>query len=160
MPEFDCFLIYAVEESLRNICRPYFPNGRSIHLAAPLIRAFSTLHPRTDYEVMVNLRNQVAQVVVFDRQNLLFFNTFSFEHPNDLLYYLLMAYDQFRLNPLETPLTLAGNVLEDSDIYRLLYRYIRHIRFAHLPHHGQLPAAAVSLPPHCFFDLFTLPDIQ
>jgi hypothetical protein len=154
--ELDCFAVYAVETNLLRMGTQYFPQGDRIHLATSLIRAFRNLNARSGYEVTVNLRNQVAEVLVFDRHILLFYNTFQFEQPNDLLYAILLAYDQFRLNPVETPLVLAGNLLEDSAIYRLFYRYFRHIRFATISGSSELPAQMAVLPAHCYFDILTL----
>jgi hypothetical protein len=156
IPELDCFAAYAIESQVIQTCKPYFEAGNQIHLGTSLIKSFRTLQIRQGYEVAVNLRNQVAQVMVFDRQILLFYNTFRFEQPNDLLYALLLAFDQFRLNPVETPLILAGNLLEDSAIYRLLYRYFRHIHFAAVPNASNLPTQMTVVPNHCFFDLLTL----
>jgi hypothetical protein len=90
---------------------------------------------------------------VFERRNLVFFNTFDFTKPADLLYYILLAYKQFDLNPLEVPLALSGTLLEDSEIYRLLLRYVRSMHFLPLPDGFQLPDAANALPAHYWFDL-------
>lgn len=156
LPELDCFLVYAAEEAVFRTCAQYFPHGIRTHLATPLIRASRALCTGTDYEIMINFRNQQVQILVFDRQNLLFFNTFRFTHPNDLLYSVLLVFDQFRLNPLEIQTTIFGNLLEDSDIYRLLYRYIRRLKFASMPYTNQLPESARDLPPHFFFDLYAM----
>ena len=156
LPELDCFLVYAVEAELPDICAAYFPSGTRTHLAIPLIRATRPVYTGNDYEILVNFRNQQIQMLVYERLNLLFFNTFYFQTPNDVLYSVLMVYDQFRLNPLEIQLTISGNLIEDSDIYRLLYRYIRRLSFVKGPGENQLPASANILPAHFFFDLFAL----
>jgi hypothetical protein len=66
------------------------------------------------------------------------------------------VYDQFRLSPLDLPLQVAGNLLQDSEVYRLLSRFIQKIDFVALPNQVSLGAAANNLPPHCFFDLVCL----
>ncbi len=156
LPEFECFLVYALQPSLLRICRQYFPEGRIMHLATPLLKNFRELASRTDYSVFVNVRNQAAQIAVFDRLNLLFFNTFSCAKPGDLLYFVLLAYDQFRLNPEDISLTTTGLLQEDSDAFRLLARYIRDIRFAGIPLSFQLPSRALTEPEHYWFDLYAV----
>ncbi|MEI6411377.1 MAG: DUF3822 family protein [Bacteroidota bacterium] len=156
LPEFDCYLAYAVEETVLRTCEQYFPNAEITHLAALLLRGFNSCSPRTDYELLINIRNQAVQITVFERHNLLYFNTFQWEKPADLLYNLLLVYDQFRLNPIETPLLIAGNLLEESEIYRLLYRYFRIIKFVSSTGAMRLPIAASDLPAHYFFDLLSL----
>ncbi len=154
LPEFDCLLVYAAEPTVLNMCGQYFPQGKMSHLATSLLKNWQRAASPNDYEVFANIRNHAAQIAVFDRRNLLFYNAFRFEKASDLLYFTLLAYDQFRLNPAEIPLTVSGNLLEDSDIYRTLYRYVRTIRFALLP--GVLPEGVDGSSAHFWFDLFSI----
>lgn len=156
LPEFECFLVYALEPALLQICRQYFPEGRVMHQVTPLLKDFRNRASRTDYSVFANMRNQVVQIAVFDRLNLLFYNTFECQKPGDLLYFVLLAYDQFRLSPEEIQLTIAGYLPEDSDAYRLLARYVRNIRFTAGPESSQLPVQAFHEPAHYWFDLFAV----
>jgi hypothetical protein len=160
LPECDCFLVYAAEPVVLNLCAQYFPQGRLSHLAASLLKNWRLMASVHDYEVFLNVRNQAAQIAVFDRRNLLFYNAFQFEKANDLLYFTLLAYDQFRLDPAEIPLTVSGSLLEDSDLLRTLFRYVRTIRFASLLGNVSLPEGAESLPGHFWFDLFSISNHQ
>jgi hypothetical protein len=155
LPEFDCFLVYAIEPMLTRTCGQYFPQAKLTHLATPLLKNWQRSAPPSDYTVCVNVRNHAAQVAVFDRKNLLLYNAFQFQKPNDLLYFVLLAYDQFRLNASEIPLMVSGHLFEDSDHFRLLHRYIREVRFAVLPETTILPEEADSLPAHYWYDLLS-----
>ncbi|MDO8367360.1 MAG: DUF3822 family protein [Saprospiraceae bacterium] len=150
---FDCYLVWAAETSLTRLCGQYFPSENIHHLAASLLRAYHAMAPIDGYAVYANLRGQQVQVFVFERRNLVFFNTFNFAKPADLLYYILLAYKQFDLDPLVIPLTLSGTLEEDSDIFRLLLRYVRPMRFPPLPTGFQVPDGAKSIPAHYWFDL-------
>jgi len=156
LPEFDCFLVYAIEPLVARMCGQYFPEAQLSHLAVPLLKNLRGVARRDDCEVFVNIRNQAAQVFVFDRQNLVFYNAFQYSKPSDLLYFVLLAYEQFRLNTSEITLTLCGNLVEDSDTFRLLYRYIQQVRFLTLPEKFVLPESADTLPAHYWYDLFCL----
>jgi hypothetical protein len=156
LPEFECFLVYAAEPVAEQLCAHYFSRAPRRHLAAPLLKAWRRQAPLDDAGVMVNLGHQRAQVAVFERRNLLLYNSYTFRHAHDLLYFVLLAYDQFRLRPADVPLTLSGALLPDSDAYRLLSRYIGELRFANPPGALRLPAAAQTLPAHCHFDLFSV----
>jgi len=46
--------------------------------------------------------------------------------------------------------------VEDSEIYHLLYRYIRHLKIIELPQSIQFGEAVTKQNPHFFFDLFSL----
>jgi hypothetical protein len=156
LPEFDCYLVYAVEPVVTRLCKQYFPALHISHLATSLLKTWQIATPADDYRVFLNTRNQQAQIAVFDRQNLLYYNAFQFENDSDLLYFVLLAYDQFRLSPEITPLTVSGTITQDTELYQLLYRYIRTIRDARLPGNTPLTAGTEGLPEHAFFDLFSL----
>lgn len=156
LEEFDCVLIWAVSPGLLHLCRQYFSDQQISHLAVPLLRAYHQLSPEEGYAVYANLRGNKVQIAVLERKNLVFFNVFEFNKPSDLLYYILLAYKQFDLNPLEITLTLSGTLMEDSDAFRLLARYIRPLRFPPLFKAGELPESAKTLPVHYWFDLSTL----
>lgn len=159
LPEFEAYLVYATAPGFAKLCSEFFPRARTRHLAVPLLRYLRTLDGDAEHRVFVNFRHQFAQITVFERQNLLFYNTCSFSASSDLLYFVLLAFEQFRLNPHEVPLFLAGNLLVDSDVFRLLSRFVRDIRFAPPSVHYHLPADAEVLPGHCHLDLYALKNI-
>ena len=156
LPEFDAYLVCATEKGQARLFTEFFPDARLRHLAAPVLRYIRNMAAVSEHTVFVNLRAKVAQIVVLERQNLLFFNTYNFSTPSDLLYYVLLAYDQFRLNPMQTPLTLAGNILKDSELFSMLYRFVREVRFATPPTRIHLPSKVETLPVHCVTDLLCL----
>lgn len=153
IPAFDCYLVWAAESGLIKLCGQYFQEDKIRHIAVPLLETNQGLSPESGYAVFANLRGQNVQISVFERQNLVFYNAFHFTKPSDLLYFVLLAYKQFNLDPLEIPLSLSGTLLEDSEIFRLLQRYIRPLRFPPLPAGIVLPEQAKSLPEHYWFDL-------
>jgi Protein of unknown function (DUF3822) len=117
--------------------------------AAVLLRHTLAQAPTDGAEVFVNVRREYVQVLVYERRNLLFFNTFNFKKPNDLLYFTLLGYEQCQLNPDKTQLTVTGELLTDSDIFRLYQRFVRHIRF--LPS-NPLSGVPADIPAHLYFE--------
>lgn len=156
LPDFNAYLLSATDKSLAKLFADIFPQARPQHLASPMLRYIRSLAGISEHTVFVNLRHSMAQIAVFERQNLLYYNSVSFITATDLLYFVLLAYDQFRLDPQNTPLTVAGTILKDSELYRMLYRFVREIRFGVPPVQFHLPEAQESLPLHCYFDLFCL----
>lgn len=159
LPALDCFLVYALDAATDGLLRRNFPGAQITHLAVGWLHKCHELAPAGSARVFVNLRYEIAQIAVFERRNLLFYNAFNFDTANDFLYFALLAYDQCRLDPQETPLLLTGDLLEESAIYRQLYAYIRHLEFAESPGRYQLPPELSALPAHFFFDLFSLKSI-
>ncbi len=153
----DAYLVFATERAHARFLQGLFPGARLRHAATGLLLTARELSTRQEHTVLANVRHQLVQVVVLERQNLLFYNTFAFETPNDLLYYTLLAYDQFRLNPAQIPLWLTGSIMPGSELYRKIFAYVRDVRFAEAPAHWRLPQEATTvLPAHCYFDLMSL----
>lgn len=152
IPAFGCQLVWGAPPSFQYFIREYQPG----HLATALIQKYHTLASAEGFSIFLNIRGHRAQITVFDLRGLVFYNTFEFNKPTDLLYFVLLVYDQFRLNPEHVPLQLSGGLLETGDHYKMLYRYIRNIQFL-APNAGlSLPKSDQALPDHYWFDLLSL----
>lgn len=156
LPELDCYLPYALDPLVLQFCRQYFPQAEISHIAGTLLQAWRASAPTDEHRIFLNTRQQVAQIAVFDRQNLLYYNSFQFKKATDLLYFTLLAYDQFRLSPELTPLVISGSVASDDEYGQLLHRYIRSIRDARLPGDIRLSEGMGGSTGQTFFDLFSL----
>ena len=153
LPVFDAYLLYALPQGTVNAAR-FFPEAEIKPLGARLLAYWEKqIDPSAAYSVMLNVRHKNAQIAVFERKHLLFYNSAVFHYTNDLLYFVMLAYEQFKISVSEAPLQISGNLLQDSDIYKALQRYLGQLQFSKLPTSFQLPEAAGSLPPHCWIDL-------
>ncbi len=151
------YLVSATERSHMRFFQSLFPGARLRHSAAALLLGAHVLAQRQEYTVLAHVRHRWVQLVVLERQDLLFYNAFPYSAAADLLYYVLLAYDQFRLNPRQVPLWLAGNIAAESELYRRLHAYVADLRFVDLPARWQLPReSSAALPPHCYFELLSL----
>jgi hypothetical protein len=147
--EYDCQLVWAIDPCFSSI----LPQGTIQHQASGLIRAFGASSVADERSVFLNIRGKLAQLAVFDNRNLQFYNTFNFLKPNDLLYFTLLVYEQFRLDPRRTPLHASGTLRPGSEEYQSLYTYIEQIKFIQPVLTEKWPAGAGSLPTHYWFDL-------
>ena len=57
----------------------------------------------------------------------IFFNSFDYKSKEDILYYLLFTFSELSLNPDNIHLVCCGLIDLDSELYALLYNYIRNI---------------------------------
>jgi hypothetical protein len=149
--------VYVVDNEVINLLSNYFPNQQTFHSLSALIQGYQRIaEMQVGHQVFVNLRDGVAQLFFFEGRNLIFTNTFSFRTPQDALYYVLMTYEQFKLNPEQTPLGISGSLTQDGEIYRLFYRYIRHVNFVNAPSYLHFGNQFTGVLPHAYFDLFSL----
>jgi len=77
----------------------------------------------------VNVSNLNFEIVVLKNKKLELFNCFSFKTKEDFIYYILFTAEQLNLNPEEFNLILLGDIEKESELYTILYQYIRNIKF-------------------------------
>lgn len=78
-------------------------------------------------KMFVHLYNKEMNLLVTHGKNILLFNTFLYNTPEDFLYYTLFVAEQLELNPEEFNLSLSGQVTEDDDFFKIAYKYIRNV---------------------------------
>ena len=149
---FGCQLVWGAAPHFKHYLSRYQPQ----HIGSALIAQFHGLASQEGISIFMNVRGNQAQLFVFDLRNLVFYNTFEFIKPTDLLYFVLLVYDQFRLNPEYVPLQICGAILKGGDCYKILHKYIRIISFLTPGTLPDLPKGDKELPPHYWFDLFSL----
>lgn len=79
--------------------------------------------------MFIDVSNHQFSIVVLENKQLLFSNSFSFETKEDFIYYILFTAEQLGIETNEFPLFFTGDILEDSEIYKITYQYIRNINF-------------------------------
>ena len=141
--------VWAVDPALVAIGAYFFPQASVRSYTVALLEALQKTTTNQETCVCVHLRSSFLQIAVFERGNLLFFNTFNYEKPADVLYFTLLAYDQYFLKPSDTPLFISGELLTESEIYKQYERFIRHIHF--LPA-ATLPGISEGILPHIYLD--------
>jgi hypothetical protein len=93
------------------------------------------------------------QVMITEKQKLLFYNSFSYATPEDFLYYLLYTYQQLKLDTETVPVNMLGEIVKESVLYELIYKYIRNINFMKRPAELQVQNT-FNMPGHFYFNLF------
>ena len=145
----DLMVIWANETKLTAIGDYFFPNAQKLSYTVGLIEALKKYSAESDVAVCVHIRSAYLQIAAFERGNILFFNTFAYEKPSDVLYFTLLVYDQFHLKASDVPLYISGELLKDSEIYKQYERFIRHTKFLPVPPFSGVQEAIM---PHIYLD--------
>ena len=78
-------------------------------------------------QVFVHFGSQKFEIVVVQNQKLILFNSFEYTTEADFIYYLLFTAEQLNLNPEHFKLHLLGNIAEETALFRMAYKYVRHV---------------------------------
>ncbi len=157
MPAFDAKNVYLPDEGLLRLLEGYFSNAKVYHSCTPALQGFRRISAHyKDHNVFVSLNGREVHVVLLEGKQFLFSNIFQFQSSRDFIYYIMLVYDQFKLKPESIPVYIAGDILKDSEIYQLLYRYIRHLKIIQAPDYLHFGEAFKNLSHHFYFDLYSL----
>ena len=78
-------------------------------------------------KIFLNINDGFIDILFFNNKKIEFYNSFKHSSSEDILYYLLFSLSQLNLNPDNIHVVTSGNISLDSDIYELLYKYVRNI---------------------------------
>ena len=149
--------VYVLNNNILSILKNSFPTAKIFHSSTALLLGQNKASEQlVDEHVYVNISKEHLQLSYFKGKDFLFNNNFHFRTAKDFIYYILLIYEQFKLKPEIVPLTISGQLTEDSQIYRIIYRYIRNIHFCQAPGFLRFGSAFDSHSKHFFFDLFSV----
>ncbi|MFT4758735.1 MAG: hypothetical protein ACI9XO_004250 [Paraglaciecola sp.] len=150
-------VVYEQDSALQKFVKTAQPSSKIFHRTTPFLTGCTKKTIGSAQKIVfVNFRKSNFEVCFFDNGQLHFYNNFEFQSAADCLYYVLLVFEQFNLDQNKAFLQLSGEILEDSEIHKSLYRYIRNITFTTLPDDIVLNSTFRSVPAHYFFNLFAL----
>jgi hypothetical protein len=104
------------------------------HSATPMLRYWLRHHNIQDKPlVRACISDHLLEVFVTGPKGLLLANSFRCQTAEDFLYFIILVYQQLGLDTHEVPLEISGEIVPESQLYQLLYKYIRHIEGAGMP---------------------------
>ena len=97
------------------------------HYSTLFIEHLINLKDGLDSNMFVDVDENQFEIAVLKEQKLIFYNTFSYSTKEDFIYYILFTAEQLQMNPETFPLVFSGLIDEDSELYEIAYKYVRHI---------------------------------
>jgi hypothetical protein len=77
----------------------------------------------------VNVNQNRFEIVITNHGKLQFYNSFEYTTKEDFIYYILFTAEQVNCNPETLNLVLIGDITKDSELYNIVYKYIRNVSF-------------------------------
>lgn len=153
-------LIFALSQKTESALRLNYQNCKINHATTSLLQELSAKAddvvggtPTTTLHVYVE-PNQV-QLIIFSNGKLKFYNCFQYRSVEDYTYHLLNVCNQLLLDKEKVKVVLLGEVMKNSDIFNMSYKYIRNVSFGARPD-GKNFSAAFNFPEHFYYNLFSL----
>jgi hypothetical protein len=155
----DITSVFSISTQLKKWFDTMYPTQKIKyinHTSSFLEGVFQISNRKQDAEVYIQVEQHFLTIAVLKNNQLLFCNGFTFNSSEDFVYFVLFVYDQLQLNPEQTPLTIWGEILDDSDSFNKLYKYIRYIKFGEKPKTLSFGFPFDEIHEHRYFDLYTM----
>lgn len=155
LPLLDAENIWAVHGNVLRLLQEHFPKAYIHHHSSSLIEALMLQNKNRGNEenVFVNVRRNWFDIVILKGNNLLLYNAFNYRTKEDFAYYLLYVLEFVGLNPETVDLTLLGEIMKDSTVYEIAYKYLRNIRFGARNNDYNFSYVFDEVPEHFYYNL-------
>jgi len=145
--------VYIPFVNINNFLLDYYGSFEFKHSSTILIVKLLSEYKNSDEDLcFVNVTNNNFEIIVLKNKKLTLYNCFNFKTKEDFIYYILFTAEQLNLNPEEFKLILLGDIEKDSELYAILFQYIRNVQF-YLPTNFSLYLAEDSISAHSHFTL-------
>lgn len=120
--------VYVPYVNINNFLFQNFGEFEYKHYSSVLLEKLFSI-ATNDICCYIHLSKSTFDIVIIKNSNLQFFNIFEYKTKEDFMYYVLFTLEQLDLSTEETLVSILGDMEEDSDLFRLMYTYIRNIDF-------------------------------
>lgn len=114
---------YAIPKSLDDWLNFNFPHSEKFHHSKASSQLFNH-YPQYGNYIHLHIEKDYSDLLICQDGRITMFNQFSFNTEEDLLYYLLFAFEQHRILAPEVEVFISGNLKSDSKFYDLLSNYV------------------------------------
>ncbi len=148
----DSINLYGISIAERNVIDAFFPKATIKHYGTALLKTWIYQNKNaSESKLLVSIQEFHMEIALIDSKGLQFFNIFQHSNAQDVAYNILFTLEQLNLNPESILLDFYGEVKKDSDIYKIMYTYIRNIQFG--KRNEKLSPVITDIPEHFYFNL-------
>ncbi|MGB3605874.1 MAG: DUF3822 family protein [Psychroserpens sp.] len=131
----NCFNVYVPLINVNNYIFETFGSFTYKHSSTILIESIlQSVSKFTDDKIYININASTFEIVYIIQQELILYNTFEYQSHEDFIYYTLFTIEQLKLDPETIKVVLSGAIDKASNLYAILFKYIRFVDFNHSSH--------------------------
>ncbi len=151
-----CFVVFALSKQKELLYRNFFSGIKILHVSMPLLESVLTNDKNESSEkAYLNIRSKSMELIITKNGSLLYYNCFAYTTGEDVIYYLLFALEQLKLNPESISLELMGEVEKNDSVYSIIHKYVRIVNFTPRSSRFDFSYRFSELPQHTFYTLYS-----
>lgn len=152
----DARNVYAFDAKLEKALKHVSPSIRIRHHLSPLTeKVLASSKNQSEKRIHAHIRQGQFDLIASENGKLLLANVYTYQSPEDFIYFLLFASEQLKLNPEKFDLEISGEVEEKSAIAAIANKYVRNVKFADRQN-GRYAEGFSQFPKHFHYNLFAL----
>ncbi len=124
----DIYQVFTVDQRVIHAVSKI--GGKPVHYqqAQPVLERARWHAGKSGSLIIANIRKGYIDLVVLKEGNLTFINHYKCLNQQDMVYYILHAYQQANLDPALHQLWMAGDVIKNDDLWQLCNEYISQLK--------------------------------
>lgn len=124
---YEMYNIYVPFVHINNFLLDQFESFDYKNVNSVLVQKVLDIAKNNDEkQVFVHLKENHFEIIVVKNQELLLFNSFEYNTPEDFIYYILFTFEQLQLNPEIVSLWLLGVITAEDICFKIAYKFIRN----------------------------------
>ncbi|MDR2011017.1 MAG: DUF3822 family protein [Bacteroidales bacterium] len=160
MPKSANTLIYSADKALINMLDNIFLKYSLYSHAEPFVESNFTKNKisenRDKTKVFIQVFENFTDILVFKNEKILLYNTFKYKTNNDLLYHIINVFEQLKLSPEETEVSLSGFIETDDLVVIHLRKFVRIVYFESLNTEFKYFYKFQEIQPHYFINFLNI----
>lgn len=142
--------IYRVSKEIHLLCKEKFKGSEYWHLYTLVLQSINEKQLNNGNTCSVIFYNDKFIVVYFRDRKLQLLQTFTYQTPEDVAYYLLVICKQFGVTQQEMVLNISGLIDAQSALYTELLKYFAEVHYEVLPQSFGTDNMLEEFPEHYF----------
>ena len=150
--------MFAIPNFLYYLVKNQYPEVVFFQQYTPLIEANLLSGVVTTEPVMyLNIQNDIFDIVILKRYNLLFCNSFKYNNPEEFAYFTLNCIKQLNLDQKTLKVVLSGIELGSGSFFLMLNKYLNSVSIIQSSRHFDYCTGFTAVNREEFYNLFSLP---
>jgi len=126
----NAVVVYVPLVNINNFMFEQYGSFEYYHSSTLLVQNFLNAEKHAqDIKVYLHILKEQVDCIIINKGKLVLCNSYSYKTPEDFIYYVLFCFEQLKLNPETVSAILCGDISEESEIFAILYTYVREIKF-------------------------------
>lgn len=147
--------LYRLPEELYNSMRRLYPQARHQHIYSAMVPLYKKEAVHNAY-IKVEFYTERYILLIYKDQQLLLANSYNYQTPEDVVYYMLALCEQLEISAKEVRIAAAGLIDGQSPLFAEINKFFAWVNFDAGPESADLSAVSSEYPSHYFANLIKL----